>query len=284
MSQPPVEGNTAIARRSLVRQLKRPFSRKRIGVAISRFRRGAIRYLNLRIAQADMRLNRARHRATGWSSWLFAIGCALSITGVAITWRWIEGVTTPFITVARIPVIQQILMALGGALVGATVITFSFIVFALQVNVERMPHGLFQRLNSDWRLLFAFLGAFVMAMGVLGLSVADTPNTIILAVVLGLCGTASIVGLVLYSYSRALRLINPIQQLALVLQYSRRELAVWARRATRISRLQTPRAPIKKTDPFSTELDISRLSFFQSYPNWSYQARKGIDYAIALAR
>ena len=53
----------------------------------------------------------------------------------------------------RLSVLREVLVALGGALVGATVITFSFVMFALQVNVERMPHGLFQRLSADRKLL-----------------------------------------------------------------------------------------------------------------------------------
>jgi hypothetical protein len=264
--------------------LRKTFSTKRIAVAISKLNRGATRFVHVRIAQADVFLSRTRHRAARWSSWIYAIGCALSIAGVAIAWPWIDTVVAPLITAARVPVIQQIIMALGGALVGATVITFSFIMFALQVNVERMPHGLFQRLSSDWRLLVAFLAAFVLAIGVLGLSVVDIPAKLVLTLVLAIAGTISIVFLVLYSYSRALRLINPIQQLELVLRHSRRELAMWSRRASRSARLHGPRAPNQKKDPFRTELDIPRLTFFQTNTNWSNQARKGIDYAIALAR
>ena len=39
--------------------------------------------------------------------------------------------------------LRGLLLNLGSALIGASVIVTSLVLFAIQVNVERMPHGLF---------------------------------------------------------------------------------------------------------------------------------------------
>ena len=58
--------------------------------------------------------------------------------------------------------LQSFFATLGGALIGAAAIAFSLIMFAMQVNVERMPHGLFRKFSSDWKLLGAFAGSFAL--------------------------------------------------------------------------------------------------------------------------
>ena len=48
------------------------------------------------------------------------------------------------------------LVTVGTALIGATAIAFSLVVFAVQVNVTRLPHTLFRTLSRDWRILAYF--------------------------------------------------------------------------------------------------------------------------------
>jgi len=43
----------------------------------------------------------------------------------------------------HIEVLRTLFLTIGGALIGATAIAFSLIMFAMQVNIERMPFGLF---------------------------------------------------------------------------------------------------------------------------------------------
>ena len=66
---------------------------------------------------------------------------------------------------------QTLLVTLGGSLVGAAAIAFSLIMFAMQVNVERMPHGLFRRFSSDIKLMSAFGMTFLVAVTIMVLSV-----------------------------------------------------------------------------------------------------------------
>jgi uncharacterized membrane protein len=64
--------------------------------------------------------------------------------------------------------LRTLLGGTGAALIGAATIAFSLVVFAMQINVERMPHGLFRQLSSDKRLLGSFLGSFLTALVVAG--------------------------------------------------------------------------------------------------------------------
>ncbi|MCF6216197.1 MAG: hypothetical protein L3J58_08480 [Emcibacter sp.] len=52
----------------------------------------------------------------------------------------------------RLSSFQTLLMTLGGSLIGATAIAFSLIMFAMQVNVERMPHGLFRKFRGGTQI------------------------------------------------------------------------------------------------------------------------------------
>ena len=106
--------------------------------------------------------------------------------------------------------------------------------FAMQVNVERMPHGLFQRLSSDGRILAAFVMAFLLAIFVAGISLVPDKSWIALGILANLWAIAVILGLILYSYRRALLLINPINQLNLLTDTANREMHIWGRWADRI--------------------------------------------------
>ena len=61
-----------------------------------------------------------------------------------------------FATEESIQRFQSLLLATGNALIGAAAIVTSLVLFAMHVNVERMPHGLFRRLSGDRKLLGAF--------------------------------------------------------------------------------------------------------------------------------
>ena len=52
--------------------------------------------------------------------------------------------------------LRGLILNAGTALIGAAAIVTSLVLFAMQVNIERMPHGLFRRLSADLKLLGAF--------------------------------------------------------------------------------------------------------------------------------
>ena len=123
---------------------------------------------------------------------------------------------------------RTLFVTVGGALLGATAIVSSLVLFSMQVNVDRMPHGLFRRLSGDERRLLrrvcrslASSAVFLAVLSILPDIQWGGAATIGagLAITLILC-------LLFYSYRRALGLINPLRRLRLVIQTAQREFRV----------------------------------------------------------
>lgn len=180
---------------------------------------------------------------------------------------------------------RSLFLNVGSALVGAAAIAFSFVMFAMQVNVERMPHGLFQKLSSDVRILTAFVGSFLLAVLLASISLISDKSWMILAVLASLWAVALILGLFLYGYKRALLLINPIKQVNLLTQSANREMHTWVRWAKRVAPLfHESAAHQDKNLTVKSNHDLPRLTLFRANPNWTTGARRSIQHAISFAR
>ena len=180
--------------------------------------------------------------------------------------------------------LRNLLLNLGSPLIGAAAIVSSLVMFAMQINIERMPHGLFRRLSSDMRILGAFALSFALAIGVACMSLviekarfAPIASAAVWAVVLTLL-------LFLYAYRRALILVNPIQQLRIVLDDAQWELAAWGRRAQRarpLIRVPEGAAPENET---SEQTDFAAATYFRLNPHWTDGAQRAIRHAISFVR
>ena len=192
---------------------------------------------------------------------------------------------TRFATEEAVQRVQSLLLNTGSALIGATAIVTSLVLFAMQVNVERMPHGLFRRLSEDRKLLGAFATAFVLAIGVAAISTVAEQTR--LAVMLVSAGWAIlfILGLFLSAYRRALRLINPLEQLQILLDDTRDELRRWARRAERARPLlESEELAEVESSPRDPMPDAARTVFFQKYAHWTAGAKRSVQHAMSFAR
>lgn len=173
----------------------------------------------------------------------------------------------------------------GGTLVGAAAIVSSLVMFAMQVNVERMPHGLFRRLSEDLKLLGAFAGAFILAIGVAALSVVTEQSRLAVVVLAAGWGITFILVLFLYAYRRALTLINPLQQLGIVIADARKDLRSWDQRAQRAAPLLEPKELPKATpSPHDSTHDLTRTTYFQLNAHWTQGARRAVRHAMSFAR
>ena len=181
--------------------------------------------------------------------------------------------------------LQGLLLNTGSALIGAAAIVTSLVLFAMQVNIERMPHGLFRRLSEDGRLLGAFAVAFVLAMGVATLSTVI--EHLVLAYVVLSAGWAVLLILLLflYSYRRALVLINPLQQLEILVGDTRNELRTWDRRAQRaMPLLESEEDEAAGSSSSESTHDLSRTAYFQVNQHWTNGAARGVRHAMSFAR
>ncbi len=191
-----------------------------------------------------------------------------------------------FATEAQLALLRSLFLTLGGALIGAAAIVSSLVLFAMQVNIERMPHGMFHRLSADRRLLCAFAATFVFAVAIAGLSLVPGTQRVGVIVLMAFWGTAIILGLFLYGYRRALILVNPLRQLGMVVRRTQRELRAWERRAKRAAPLLSHSIgqPQPKSAPRSPQQDTTRTAYFQINPGWTEGAQQGVRYAVSFAR
>ncbi len=184
-----------------------------------------------------------------------------------------------FATEDRLRDFRSLILTVGGALLGAAAIAFSLVMFALQVNVERMPHGLFRKLSTD-RLLFGVFGAtFVIAIVIATLSMVPDKSWLAIAVFGAIWGTASIVFLFRCAYGRALSLISPMKQLEYVLETARKDLRRWSQRAQRASPLIALPSEDDPPLPDQSTFDTTRLAYLGLFPNWTSEALRAVRYA-----
>jgi len=173
----------------------------------------------------------------------------------------------------------------GSALIGATAVTIALVMFSLQVNVERMPYGLFRKLSFDARLIASFAGTFLLSIAIASLSVVTTQRALAYCVAASMSGSISVLVLILYAYRRALSLISPTQQLVFVTEDARRQFMHWVKRTQRLEPLlETPPERASDNSTPGTSHDLSRLAFFQFIPSWTSGPLKCLTYALSLSR
>ncbi len=178
-----------------------------------------------------------------------------------------------------------LILNLGSALIGAAAIVTSLVLFAMQVNIERMPHGLFRRLSADPKLLGAFASAFLLAIGVATLSTFTSQTRLAIVVLAASWAIVFILILFMYAYRRALLLINPLQQLGILIHDSRKELRTWARRASRaMPLLEREDSASATSSPTDSTHDVARTAFLQINNRWTDGAKRAIRHAMSFAR
>jgi hypothetical protein len=187
-----------------------------------------------------------------------------------------------FSTEPKIEGLRELIMNVGAALIGATAIVTSLVLFACQVNIERMPYGLFRRLSSDARLLGTFALAFFLAIGTTILSTLIGKEHL-LFVVRG-ASWAIILTLILfiYAYRRALLLINPLQQLRILECDTRDEFRRWSRRIKRTRALFEQGE--RKVATLSSTHDLPRMRFFRTNGHWTDGSIRAFRHAMSFAR
>ena len=190
-----------------------------------------------------------------------------------------------YATQDAVQALQRLLLNAGTALIGAAAIVTSLVLFAMQVNIERMPHGLFQRLSADLKLLGAFAIAFLLAIGVATLSTFAEQVRLAYVVLSAAWATILILILFLYAYRRALLLINPLQQLGILVQDTRKELRLWDRRVRRaMPLLEAEETETADPSPPDSTHDLSRAAYFQVNKRWTDGAARGVRHAMSFAR
>jgi hypothetical protein len=225
---------------------------------------------------------RMRHGPTGILVVIILLICASAYFSPAL-----QSVLAPLLSAPnRLADIRSLFLTLGGALIGATAIAFALVMFAMQVNVERMPHGLFWKFSKDKRIIGAFGGTFVLAILVACASLIPDISWVAEVTLVSGWGIFLIFVLFLYAYRRALLLINPIKQLNLLVDDACHEIRAWVRRAKRAAPLfeGTDSGRDVGDETVRSTHDLSRTVYFQANPHWTTGAQQAIQHAISYTR
>jgi hypothetical protein len=190
-----------------------------------------------------------------------------------------------FFEPGRLHSIRALFLTLGGALIGATSIAFSLIMFAMQVNVERMPHGLFRKFSSDVKLLGAFVATFSLAAIIAGLSLIPDKSWVAGATAATVWCSLLIILLFVLAYRRALALISPTMQLGLVVADTKKNFKIWDIAVKRTTPIFRANANTETEDEeIRSKYDMDRVTYFQLHPNWTTSAEQAISYCITFSR
>ncbi|MCK4609069.1 MAG: hypothetical protein KAT71_06280, partial [Gammaproteobacteria bacterium] len=210
----------------------------------------------------------------------------LFILSVLVFYKFNVDLAPYFSKQNRFDELQTLVITLCGAMLVLTAIAASFIMFAMQVNVERMPYGLFKKFSSDIRLLLYFFFTFITAIviGVLPIIFNISSVTII---VLGVGWSLGlIVTLVFLAYKRALKLICPTEQLLILVAHTKNHLNYWSKAAERYKSLLVKQSKTAKNrdEISSPNYDIARFEYFNQFPQWTHKAAQAMQYAFSLAK
>jgi len=185
----------------------------------------------------------------------------------------------------RLDSIRAYFLTIGGALIGATAIAFSLIMFAMQVNVERMPHGLFRKFSSDIKLLGAFVATFSLAAIIAGLSLIPDQSWVAGATAATVWCSLLIILLFVLAYRRALALISPTMQLGLVVADTKKNFKIWDKAVKRTTPIfRANRNTETEDEEIRSKYDMDRVTYFQLHPYWTTSAEQAIFYCITFSR
>jgi hypothetical protein len=178
---------------------------------------------------------------------------------------------------AQFAALHALLLTLGGSMVGATAISFSVVMLAVQLNFAKIPHALFRKLSEDSVLLALFFTTFVFAIAICALSVLPDTWTGA-AIVLSIWIVVFTLWCFLAAYTRALNLVNPFVQLHMVLTDAVRILKIWERRGNWTLKVMTAEMGSDRG------VDISRRVFFEANAGWDTPLKRSVKLFISFAR
>lgn len=188
-----------------------------------------------------------------------------------------------FFSNTKIEDCKTALVTIGGALIGAGAISFSFVMFVLQVNIERMPHSLFWKFSSDKKIIFTFTAIIILSIGIVFLSLFAVERNLVITLITVCWIVVIVIVLIIYAYRRTLILINPIQQLSQIADDAKAQFKLWEKRADRARPLYKQPSFVDN-DLGASKHDEPLFKYFQKNTQWISEPKKAINHAISYSR
>jgi hypothetical protein len=175
--------------------------------------------------------------------------------------------------------LSDLVLNIGTAFIGSSVIAMSFIVFAMQINIERLPYKLFCHFSKDKKFFRTFIALLYATIFLSVLSIfldhASKIFIIIFLVVIVIC-IICIPFFFWHLYLRSLDLINPIKQLNILESAQDAKIQEWANCIS------------QKMDLFNKSTEISSkdymISVMGEYVDFISSIVQMVEGLIALAK
>jgi hypothetical protein len=212
-------------------------------------------------------------------------GWVASLLVAAAGVLWLRPIFSAYATPANIASYKALYLGIGQAMIGATAIAGTFVLFAMQVNIERLPYGLFRRFSSDRKLLAAFMISIVIAIVLTCFSLSDAGDWAGWVIAGAIYAVALNLRLLLYAYRRSLDLISPVKQLQLLQNDAKRQVRIWERRFRWLGPIVRSKIePAPELGFGAVPFDTERMMILQANAGWHSPLKQGVAHAIQFAR
>jgi len=164
-----------------------------------------------------------------------------------------------------IKALNSLFLGIGSAFISATAIIFSIIIVTLQINNEKLPYGIFKKVSKDIKLFSSFIIAVILSILIAVCSLISNMSIIFYVIPISIIFILLILYSFIYSYRRALKLINPIYQLEKIVKSVKEDL-------------------LSLDKALNKDNNIAKYDYFKQHPNWIDSVIQGIIYCNAYSK
>ncbi|MCG7550507.1 hypothetical protein [Pseudoalteromonas sp. Of7M-16] len=172
---------------------------------------------------------------------------------------------------------RSTILGIGGSLIGATSIAFTFLIFSLQNNLDKLPHGLFRKAGVDSRLIFYYLVSVMLALSICFISLFPDYRYVMVMLSMLFISVSTILIMFILAYKRTLIIVNPTFHLGTILTGVIKNHRMWDKAFNRSKSL------IEVNESPSNH-NYQKVKYLSIFPNWSKPTIDGIKHSILLAR
>ena len=172
---------------------------------------------------------------------------------------------------------KSILLGIGGSLIGATSIAFTFLIFSLQNNLDKLPHGLFRKAGVDSRLVFYYLTSVMLAISICFISLFPDYRYVMVMISMLFLSVGTILIMFILAFKRTLLIVNPVFHIGSAFKSVVKNHKMWE------TAFKRSEALIEINEVSSTH-NYKKIQYLTLFPNWSKPTIDGIKHSILLAR
>jgi len=181
--------------------------------------------------------------------------------------------------------ISNILIPIGCSLIGLSILSFSLVMVAMQITVDKLPNELFRRFNNDYKLKSYFLLMFTISISITILSTFINSQNIssIISIFWGLI--VLMLYIIFSTYKRASQLINPELQTQMLISDIIRYTKQIKKHYKRIEALLNQTINPKDLGVFEDfeQFDVAKAYYINTNPYIFTIYFRYVDYLISIS-